>query len=61
MEDKSNGSRISKGLGWVYVGKSADGKQIVEMLREKINIWHPKKDKILRIINVEQDDKQTQT
>lgn len=53
--EQSNEERISKGLGWVYIGKSADGKQVVEMLREKIDIWHPKKDKILRIINVEQD------
>lgn len=26
------------------------------MLREKIDIWHPKKDKILRIINIEEDE-----
>ncbi len=37
----------------MYIGKSADGKQVVEMLREKIDIWHPKKDKILRVINTE--------
>ena len=52
---KTNEKRIKEGLEWVTIGNTADGKQRVDMLREKIDIWHPKKDKILRIINIEQD------
>ena len=52
----TNEQRIAKGHGWVTIGHSADGKNRVDMLREKIDIWHPKKDRILRIVTVDKKE-----
>lgn len=52
--EQSNEERIKKGQGWVKLGDSVDGKYTVEMLREPIDIWHPKTDRILRVINNQQ-------